>query len=102
MENGQFTRSIDVGTHPAGYTIVGSAEFTGDGTSDVLWFNPTTGDVDLWKMQDGHWAGSVDIGLHPLGWQPIGIGDTDGNGIADVWWREGTTTRVETWMLSIH
>ena len=93
--------TVDVGPHPAGYSIVGSADFTGDGTDDILWFNLATSHVDLWKMQDSHWAGSVDIGPHPSGWQPIGIGDSDGNGVPDVWWRQGATSTVETWMLSI-
>ena len=25
---------------------------------DVLWYNPTNGDVDIWKIQNGQWAGS--------------------------------------------
>ena len=62
MQNGQLANVVDVGPHPAGYSIVGSADFTGDGTDDILWFNPTTNHVDLWKMQDSHWAGSVDMG----------------------------------------
>jgi hypothetical protein len=102
MQNGNVARSIDLGAHPAGYAVVGCADFNADGTSDILWFNPTTSHVDLWKIEDSHWAGSVDIGPHPPGWQPVGVGDSDGNGVADVWWQLGETSKVEAWLLSIH
>ena len=71
--------STDIGTHPVGYQIVASGDFNHDGTSDILWFNPVTRDVDLWKIGNGQWAGSVDIGTHPAGYQIAGSGDTIGS-----------------------
>ena len=52
----------------------------------LLWHNPTTGNVDLWKLVNGQWAGSVDIGPHPLGYQVAGIADFDHDGTERVLW----------------
>ena len=57
-----------------------TGDFNRDGTADVLWFNPTTGETDIWKIANGQWAGSTTIGLHPLGWQIAGIGDFNNDG----------------------
>jgi hypothetical protein len=46
--NGQWISSVSPGSHPAGYQVVGIGDFTGNRTSDILWQNPTTGDVDEW------------------------------------------------------
>ena len=87
------------GSHPAGYHVAAVGDFAHDGTSDVLWYNPSTGDVDLWKIIDGHWAGSDTIGLHPGGWAPAGAGDFNHDGIADVLWGNAAGNRLETWLL---
>ena len=50
----------------------------------MIWFNPATRHVDLWKIANGQWAGSVDIGTHPAGWQPSCTGDFNGDGTSDV------------------
>src|SRR5206468_677655 len=42
--------SVDLGSHPPGWTPAGIGDFNHDGTSDVLWSNPTTGGTDLWKI----------------------------------------------------
>ena len=54
--------------------FVGIGDFNGDGTSDVLWYNATTRDAEVWKISNGQWAGSVDVGTHPAGYQPAGSG----------------------------
>src|SRR3954453_6758005 len=103
-----WIKSIDVGTHPAGYAISGIGDFNKDGTSDVLWFNPTTRDTDIWSLSNGHWAGSSTIGLHPAGYsstiglhpagyQVSGIGDFNKDGTSDVLWYNPTTHDTDIW-----
>ena len=71
ISNGQWAGSVNIGTHPAGYQPSLSGDFNGDGTSDILWYNPTTRAVDIWKIDtNGQWAGSVDVGTHPAGYSP--------------------------------
>jgi hypothetical protein len=95
-----WSASVDIGTHPAGYQPVATGDFSGDGTSDLLWFNPGNHDVDLWEISNGHWAGSVDIGTHPAGYQPVGAGDFNHDGTSDVLWYNAATTDTEVWLLS--
>lgn len=88
--NGQWIDSVQPGLHPAGYHVVGIGDFTGNGTSDILWQNPTTGDVDEWLIKNGQWAGSIDLGVHPGNYQIAGIGDFTGNGTSGVLWHSAS------------
>ncbi|MEJ0078397.1 MAG: VCBS repeat-containing protein [Alphaproteobacteria bacterium] len=72
IQNGQWAGSVDIGTHPAGWSIAGVGDFNRDGTSDVLWFNAATNGAEIWEIRNGHWAASVDLGTHPAGWSIAG------------------------------
>ena len=84
--NGQWINSVSPGSHPAGYQVVSVGDFNGDHTSDILWQNTSTGEVDEWLIKNGQWAGSVDLGTHPGNFQIAGIGDFTGNGTSDILW----------------
>jgi probable HAF family extracellular repeat protein len=86
LSNGQWSASVDPGRYPGGAQAVASGDFNHDGTSDVLWFNASTGDAEVWLMASGKWAGGVDIGAHPAGWQIGGTGDFNGDHNSDVLW----------------
>jgi hypothetical protein len=88
--NGQWINSVSPGSHPAGYQVVGVGDFTGTGTSDILWQNPTTGDVDEWLINNGKWAGSIDLGSHPGNFQVAGIGNFTGSGTSSILWHAGS------------
>jgi uncharacterized membrane protein len=88
--NGQWINSVSPGSHPAGYQVVGIGDFTGNGTSDILWQNTTTGDVDEWLINNGQWAGSIDLGTHPGNFQIAGIGDFTGSGTSDILWHSSS------------
>jgi hypothetical protein len=36
-----------------GWKVMDAADFDGDGKADMLWWNSTTGDVNLWLMNGG-------------------------------------------------
>ena len=60
--------------------VAGVGDLTGNGTSDILWQNSATGNVDEWQITNGHWAASINLGTHP-GNNPIaGVGDFTGGG----------------------
>jgi len=88
--NGQWMASVQPGSHPAGYNVVGVGDFTGNGTDDILWQNPTTGDVDEWQISKGQWVGSVDLGTHPGSYQIAGIGNFAGPGASDILFHSGS------------
>jgi len=95
-----WSASVDVGTHPGGWLPSATGDFNQDATSDLVWYNATTRNVDLWKLADGKWAGSADIGTHPAGYQPLAGGDFNGDGTSDVFWYNATNGKVDLWKIA--
>jgi RTX calcium-binding nonapeptide repeat (4 copies)/FG-GAP-like repeat len=95
-----WAASVDVGTHPAGWLPTSARDFNHDGTSDLLWYNSATRNVDLWKLANGKWAGSVDIGTHPAGYQALAGGDFNGDGTGDVFWYNATNGHADIWKIA--
>jgi autotransporter-associated beta strand protein len=89
----------DIGSHPAGYVPVSTADFNHDSTNDVLWYNASNRDVDLWELANGKWAASVDIGSHPAGHDLIGPGDFNHDGTPDLFWYNPTSGDVDIWKI---
>ena len=74
-------------------------DFNGDGKSDILWRNPSTGQVAIWQM-DGTTlqAGTGFISANPgLDWQIAGTGDFNGDKKADILWRNSFTGQAAIW-----
>jgi hypothetical protein len=77
------------GQSPRGWNVAGIGDLNGDGHSDVLFHDPSTGRVDEWVLVNGHWTASIDLGTHPgSGWNIAGIGDFTGSGQNDVLWHQ--------------
>jgi len=95
-----WAASIDIGGHPAGWLPIAARDFNHDGTSDLLWYNASNRDLDLWKIANGTWAGSVDIGAHPAGYQPSLGGDFNGDGTSDVFWFNPSSGDVDIWKVA--
>jgi hypothetical protein len=53
MNNGQATSWNVVGTANTSYQVAGIGDYYGNGTDDILWRNPTSGDVGIWAMNNG-------------------------------------------------
>ena len=81
----------------AGWWVVGTADFNGDGRDDILWRN-TGGDVTSWLGQtNGNFAGSAAFNNPGAGWTVAGTGDFNGDGRDDVLWR-ATSGTVTNWL----
>jgi len=90
-------------THPAGWNtipVVSLNDFTGDGTADILHFNASNGNVDIWAIANGNYAASVSPGSHPLGWSPAVSGDFDNNGSHDIGFYNPSNGNLDVWKLS--
>jgi hypothetical protein len=82
-----------VGVPAPGWTILGAANFTGDGESDILW-QTANGSPAIWEMNGTQvtaasytMIGSTVIGAPGADWHIIGAGDFTGNGDDDLLWR---------------
>ena len=50
-------------------TVNIAGDFNGNHTSDALWRNTNTGEVDTWLMSNGHLSGGSAIGYVSSAWQ---------------------------------
>jgi Ca2+-binding RTX toxin-like protein len=90
--------AVDIGSHGIDWPISGVGDFNGDDDRDILWRNPSTGQVDQWQMKSGTWHQSIDLGAtKPANWLLAGVGDFDGDNTSDVIWRDVTNSKVDQW-----
>jgi hypothetical protein len=77
-----------IGAEPAspGWNPVGTADFNGDGQTDVLWQH-TNGWVAVWFLDSGKRLGQARIGDAASAWKIRATGDLDGNGSPDIIWQ---------------
>jgi hypothetical protein len=83
------------------WTVAGTADFNGDGNTDLLWRHTGKGKNSLWLM-DGTTVlpGSGPLPtLKDLDWIVAGTGDFDGDGNGDVLWRHLGDGRNSMWLL---
>jgi hypothetical protein len=79
--------------------IYGFADFTGDGSADLLWRNLNTGKLTVWSMggavvQSTATLSSVDLPSYTL---IKAVGDFDGNGKADILFQDADSMVTRTW-----
>src|SRR6266850_3755495 len=75
------------------WKIAGIGDFDGDGKSDVLWRNSSTGENYLYPM-NGLAIKASERYLRTaadLDWHVAGVGDFDGDGRSDIVWRNAAT-----------
>jgi hypothetical protein len=90
----------DIGGSSTAYTVVGTGDFFGNGTSDILFRNNITGDVGFYAITNGANTGWHDIGGSSTAYSAIGIGDFLGNGTDDLLFRNNTTGDVGFYQIS--
>jgi Pro-kumamolisin, activation domain/FG-GAP repeat/FG-GAP-like repeat len=70
---------------PAGFTLFGAGDVTGNGVTALFWTNPGANAMVLWNM-DGASVTSQQPVAVPGGYTMASIADYDGDGLADVLW----------------
>ncbi|MGZ8264902.1 MAG: CotH kinase family protein [Burkholderiales bacterium] len=77
-----------------------AADFNGDGRSDILWRNPSTGEDAIWQMNGASLAASAFIPtVGDSNWRMVGIGDFDASGRTDILWRNAVTGDNAIWLI---
>jgi len=82
-----------------------------DGYDDLVWHNPTTGEVSIWRIGDGRVKGSFSLDWHcdaasgcSQEWKAVGIGEfdvtPDGGGVPDLLWYNRTSGELSAWLIS--
>jgi hypothetical protein len=99
--------SANMGNYTLNYTLPSGGggggqarfDFNGDGTSDILWHNASTGFVGQFRMSNGvpTWSG---IGSGGSGWSIAGVGDFNGDGTSDILWYNASSRAVGQFRMS--
>ena len=77
------------------WKIVGAADFNGNGRTDLLWRNDSTGQVYMMLMDGATIASARMIWHEPnTAWKIVAQGDYNGDGRADLLWRNDATGQV--------
>lgn len=77
------------------YQVAGTGDFNGDGRTDILWRNSSTGVIfNFLGTASGGFSNNGDNSYVAVGTstQVAGIGDFDGDGRSDILWRNGAGT----------
>ena len=77
-----------------------ASDVNGDGMSDVLWENTTTGERYLWYMTGTTKASETTLGTAGLDWHIVGSGDFNADNKPDILWQNKSTGELYVWYLN--
>jgi hypothetical protein len=95
----QGTACVSCGIDTAGWQLVGTGDFDGNGVPDLVYQNTQTHqvNVDYYGGAGGTtfmgWA-CLSCGINTTGWQVVAVADFDGNGVPDVVYQNTQTGQV--------
>src|SRR3984957_4470905 len=72
-------------------TLAAPDDFTGSGTSDILYRNDASGDTGFYQMVNGANTGWHDIGASSTAYSVVGTGDFYGTGTTDILYRNAVS-----------
>jgi hypothetical protein len=104
MDGGTITSSLSVTTvpDPDNWKVVGNGDYDGDGKSDILWRNATTGQNHMYLMNGASVSSSLKVTTvpNPDDWQVAASGDYNADGKSDILWRNATTGQNHMYLMN--
>jgi hypothetical protein len=85
---------------PSTDSLTATHDFNGDGKSDILFRNSSSGAVVGWLMNGGAVTQNATIATVPTHWQIVAQRDFNGDGKTDILWRDTTTGAVVLWLMN--
>jgi glucose/arabinose dehydrogenase len=85
------------------FKIVGhpvKSDFNGDGKSDILWQNTSTGQRTIWIMNNTTHTSTVNLGTVATLWSIAGSSDFNGDGKSDILWQNTSTGQRTIWLMN--
>ena len=81
--------------------LAGVGDFNGDGTSDLLWRNSSTGAISVWDLSGGKYKAAHAVGAEAPSthWAIAGVGDFNGDGTSDILWTDGSADKAMIWTI---
>jgi hypothetical protein len=84
----------------AGWNITSSGDFNGDGKSDILWSNATTGQTEVFLMNGGTVATTGAALNNGTNLKAIGSGDFNNDGKSDIVFQNQTDFSAQIWTMN--
>src|SRR5262245_58815183 len=82
------------------WSIAGTGDLDGDGKSDILWVNGTSGQVVIWLVNGTSVVGGGSPGLAASPWTIAETGDFNGDNKSDILWYNSTSGLLAVWLLN--
>jgi subtilisin family serine protease len=86
---------------PAGWHVVGTGDFNGNRSADLLLHNASSGEVAVWfRNGKTYVALAVIAGTAAAPWSAGAVGDFNADGWPDILWRNGSTGANAIWLMN--
>jgi hypothetical protein len=101
MNGTQVTSVAGVGNVPVTWAIAGTGDFNGDGKSDILWRDATSGAAAIWLMNGTQVTQAANVGSASFPpWSIPETGDFNGDGKSDILWRNTASGDGVVWFMN--
>ena len=100
MNGGVVQNWVVLGTYGEGWSVWDTADFTGDGSDDILFYKsgPNGSEYGYWDIDNGAVTGWIGLGSTGVGtWYVAATGDFSGDGRADLFFYDVSTGATGLW-----
>jgi probable HAF family extracellular repeat protein len=91
ISNNQIISANSLGGVGSNWRVAGFGDFNGDGTTDMLLRNSSTGHFEFYDIVNNQIASAAPLGTVGLDWKVAGFGDFNGDGTTDMMLRNVNT-----------